>query len=366
MIHPMQTTVRFDPENILLIQLGDIGDVVLTTPAIRAVKETFPGARVSILVSRPYGSLLAADPNLFEIVEIARVRGSLFHLLREALALARQLRQKQYSLVIDLRTGDRGAVLSLLSGAATRVGYRVGNYHLWHRIAFTNVLRNLKNAPPPVHPGADQSLRVVRELGIGTADSTPRLFIAPNDQLRANVLLADAGIAFGNKLVTINPFSRWKYKEWDNKKWGEVIDRIWQDFHIPSVLIGSREEFASGQKIVAGREGYVINLAGKTTLGELAAAISLSSLHLGVDSAAPHIAAAVGTPTVTIHGPSDWQAWRVINDSHRVVSPRMECVPCNRCGCDDTGISQCLEHLQTDAVIEVIWQMFQKQNIRSS
>lgn len=356
----MKSRIGFNPDNILLIQLGDIGDVVLTTSTIRAAKETFPEARVSILVSKPYGSMLAGDPNLFEVVEITRTRGPLFHRVREMLVFARHIRQKHYSLVIDLRTGDRGALLSLLSGAATRVGYRGRNCPLWHRIAFTNILHSFRAAPPLVHPGADQSLRVVRELGIDTADSTPKLFITSNDQLRANGLLAEAGIGPGNRMVTVNPFSRWKYKEWDNKKWGEVLDRIWEDFRIPAVLIGAREEFASGQEIVVGREEYVINLAGKTTLGELAATISLSVLHLGVDSAAPHIAAAVGTPSITIHGPSDWRAWRVINEVHKVVIPKMECVPCNRSGCDDTELSQCLKELDKNSVIEIVEQMFKK------
>lgn len=348
------------PKNILLIQLGDIGDVVLTTPAIRAVKESYPNAQVSVLVFKPYGSLLTADPNLYEVIENTKIRGSLFRLLRESVAFARRLRQKHYDLVIDLRTGDRGAALSLLSGAAVRAGHRNDKDPFWHKIAFTRILHDLRVAPLPVHPGADQSLRIVRALGIDTADSTPKLYLAPDDLLRARTLLAESGIAPETKVVTVNPFSRWKYKEWDDGKWGEVIDRIWEEHRMPAVLIGAPEDAAACQIIVAGREGRSINLAGKTTLGELAAVISLSSLHLGVDSAAPHIAAAVGAPTVTIHGPSDWRAWRIANELHRVVSPAMDCLPCNMKGCDGSGKSRCLDKLGANTAIEVIGQALQK------
>lgn len=340
------------PRNILLIQLGDIGDVVLTAPTIRAVKESCPDARVSILVFRPYGPLLAADPNIHEVVETARTRGSLFRRLREFVSFARRLRQKHYDFVIDLRTGDRGAILSFLTGAPERIGCQGVKKQFWHGILFTKILRDLKVAPPPVHPGADQSLRVVRELGITTEDSTPRLYIAPGDRLRATALLEEAGLAPGTCMVTVNPFSRWKYKEWDNAKWKEVIDRIWEAHRIPAVLIGSPEETAGCQDIVAGREGRAFNLAGKTTLGELAAVISMSSLHLGVDSAAPHIAAALDTPTVTIHGPSDWRAWRVINERHRIVSPVMDCLPCSMMGCDGSGRSRCLDELAAEPVAQ--------------
>jgi len=337
--------------NILLVQLGDIGDVVLTTPTIRAVKETYPDASVSILVRKPFGSLLAVDPNIHEVVESERFRGALPHILREYVTFALRLWQARYDLVIDLRTGDRGAIFSFLTGASVRIGRQGAKNQFWHKIFYSRIIRNLKVASPPVHPGADQSLRILREIGIDTKDSTPRLFVAPTDLARAKEFLAEAGVASDSDMVTINPFSRWKYKEWDNAKWGAVIDRIWETHRIPAVLIGSPEEAVGCQRIVAGRESRTFNLAGKTTLGELAAVISMSSLHLGVDSAAPHIAAALCTPTVTIHGPTDWRAWRVINEWHRVVSPVMDCLPCNKMGCNGSGRSQCLEELVAEPVI---------------
>ena len=87
---------------------------------------------------------------------------------------------------------------------------------------------------------------------------------------------------------------------------------------------------------------------------------------MGVDSAAPHIAAALGTATVTIHGPTDWRAWRIVDDLHKIVIPKMECVPCSRRGCNDSEISQCLVHLEADAVIEVIGLVLQKLDFRGS
>lgn len=351
-------TIR-DCKNILLVQLGDVGDVVLTTPTIRAVKDTYPDARVSILVFKPFGTLLAADPNVYAVVESTRIRGSLFSRLQKFLVFARVLRQMRYDLVIDLRTGDRGAILSFLTGAPARVGRQGVKKQFWHEILFTKIIRDLTEAPPPVHPGADQALRVVREIGIDTADTTPKLFIAPDVQHRANEILAEAGVIPGADMVTINPFSRWKYKEWSNKKWGEVIDQIWDAYRISAVLIGSPEEEAGCQEIVSGREGYAFNLAGKTTLGQLAAVISMSSLHLGVDSAAPHIAAALDTPTVTIHGPTDWRAWRVVNDRHKVVSSTMGCVPCNNVGCEGSGKSRCLDELAAEPVFRAAQELLE-------
>lgn len=337
--------------NVLLIQLGDIGDVVLTSSTIRAVKETWPDAHVSIMVRKPFGGLLSADPSVHEVIESEKFRGSLPFLLWKYSVFAKCLRQARYDLVIDLRTGDRGAILSFFTGAPVRVGCQGVKNQFWHELLYTKIIRELKVALPPIHPGADQSLRVVREIGMDTADSIPKLYVTPTDQTRAKALLAEAGVMPGIGMVTINPFSRWKYKEWSNEKWGEVMDRIWAAYRLPAVLIGSLEEAAACQEIIAGREGHAFSLAGKTTLGEMAAVISMSRLHLGVDSAAPHIAAALGTPTVTIHGPTDWRAWRIANEHHRIVSSVMDCLPYNMMGCDNSGQSRCLEQMQANLVI---------------
>ena len=345
--------------NILIVQLGDIGDVVLTTPTIRAVKQAHPDARVSILVREPFGGLLRADPCLHEVIGLVRGAGPVLHVLREQMRFIRRLRQARYDLVLHLRTGDRGAILAFLTGARERVGWWTGRDQYWKTLCFTKAIRNSPLGPPTVHPGANQSLRMVRAIGMDTADSTPRLHVAPADHGRAVALLAECGLAPGGPWVTINPFARWKYKEWDAGKWQKVIDWLWEAHGLSVVLIGSREESAGCAGIITGRDGRAFNLAGKTGLGELAAVIAMSRLHLGVDSAAPHIAAAVGTPTVTIHGPTDWRSWRVTNDRHKIVTPAMECVPCYRKGCDDTGRSRCLDQLEAKTVFEVVEECLQ-------
>jgi predicted lipopolysaccharide heptosyltransferase III len=346
--------MRYMPgfSNILLIQLGDIGDVVLTTPTIRAVKETYPEARVSVMVRQPFGSLLMADPNLHEVVKAAKVRGTLLHTLREYLRFARRLRRARYDLVIDLRTGDRGAILSFLTGAQVRVGLHEDNKPFWYKHLFTKLLFDPPYAELPVHPGAGQSLRIVRAIGIDTQDSVPKLYFASKDRDHAVKLLAECGLTPASRWVTINPCSRWKYKEWGYEKWGEIIDLLWQNHRLAAVLIGSPEEASTTREITAGRNDHTFNLAGKTTLGELSALIAMSTLHLGVDSAAPHIAAAVGIPTLTIFGPGNWKSWTIADELHRVVTSKLPCVPCNRMGCDDSGKSQCLDELNTDSVFK--------------
>jgi heptosyltransferase-3 len=343
-------TTRTPPRNILVIQLGDIGDVVLATASFRALKDHLPDVRVHALVRKGCGALVAADPNLSGIFESRRGGGKLSDVVRENLALLRSLRAERFDLVIDLRTGDRSAILAQLARGTEKVAY-AGDGAFWRRFIFTRLFDRLAVAPPPAHPGADQSLRVLRAAGFDVGNFLPQLHVSGETDAAAVEILSAAGIPPGTRFVTINPFSRWKYKEWGYDRWAEVIATLGERHEVPSVLIGSEEESGEAAEILRKAGGAGRSIAGKTSLGELAAVLRRSALHLGVDSAAPHMASALGTPTLTIFGPSDWRAWVLPDDLHRVVAPDMPCVPCNMEGCDRKGRSICLEELPAENVL---------------
>lgn len=341
-----------DIHNILLIQLGDIGDVVWATPTFRAVKESFPTANVSVLLRESFGSLLEADPHVHRIFEVKRYKGDLIKKVKGQLKLLRALRQERFDLVFDLRLDDRGAFMAFLSGAPVRVAITYPGV-LWRNRLFTHIV------VPPVPKkrilgAAEQSLRLVREFGINTKDTTPKLWVLEKTKRKAEKLLNDDNIKTFRRWVTLNPFSRWQYKEWDHGNWVHVVDWLWNKYGIPTVIVGAPEEREKAVNIANRCKGQVFNLAGKTTLNELAGVLCQSSLHVGVDSAAPHIAAAVGTPTITIYGPSDWRDWAPRGKKHRVVTPDRNCAPCYQKGCEGSGISKCFETLTVDKVQRTI------------
>jgi heptosyltransferase-3 len=339
------------PRSVLLIQLGEIGDVVLATPTFRAVKETFPGVRLSALVRKPCASLLETDPNLDEIIEVTKSGRKISEVGRENFDLVRRLRRARYDLAIDLRTGDRGTILAFLTGAPVRIARHDPGQPFWRRWLLTCLLPDQPHAPPPVHPGADHSLRLVRALGIDTKDSTPRLAVSGKAAARIQELLRFVGFGPGERWITINPCSRRKYKEWVHERWAEVADGIWERHRIPAIFVGAPEESGTAEGIARRCAGRAVSLAGKTSLGELAALLAGSALHLGVDSAPPHIAFAVGASTVTVFGPSNWKGWVVTDATHRVVTPDWDCVPCSDTGCKGSSRSLCLEEMGADAVI---------------
>lgn len=120
------------------------------------------------------------------------------------------------------------------------------------------------------------------------------------------------------------------------------------------LITGGLDEKQKSLGITRSFEKGVYNLVGKTTLGQLAGILSISDLFIGVDSAGLHISAAVGTPTVSIFGPSSAISWAPRGDRHQIVTNKMDCVPCRQKGCDGTEKSLCLETLTVAEVKKVI------------
>jgi heptosyltransferase-3 len=339
--------------NILLIQLGDIGDVVWTTPSIWAVKNSITDSKVSVLVKDGFGGLLESDPSIDRIFEVKRYHGNLLNQAAGQLSFLKGIRAQHFELVVDLRLGDRGAWTAFATGATLRVTMHDSqSVPFWRKYFFTHGVV----PADPIHKrgAADQSLRLLRKIGIDTEDIIPRLWISDSVRDRARKILIDENIDGLKKWITINPFSQWQYKEWSDQKWIEIVNWLWQDFEIPVIITGSANERPKAEALIRQCKARVFNLAGKTTLAELAGVLSQSLLHIGVDSAAPHIAAATGTPTVTIYGPSSWKDWAPIGKDHRVVVPHMDCVPCHHKGCNNSGQSLCLEALTPAQVKSVI------------
>ena len=351
---------------ILLIQLGDIGDVVLTLPALHALREAFPKTAISILVREGNGSLLEAGALPPEVFEVRKERAGLWRPFQESLHLIRLLRRKKFDLVFDLRGDERGAYMALLTGAPWRAAYYypalpwLRNRLFTHLVSLSVLSATTRAATP--------SLLLLKAFGIDARTDIPELDLSGEVKCRAGKILEDAGVIsvngwqYGNPLapdssggwLTVNPFSRWSYKEWAAEKWIEIVDWLWADFKIATVIVGAGSERDRAAELAGNCSGKVYNLAGRTTLAELAGVLQRSRLHIGVDSAAPHIAAAVGTPTVTLYGPSNWRYWKPPGENHYVVVPDMDCAPCNQKGCGGSEVSRCLDVMEAGQVQTVV------------
>jgi predicted lipopolysaccharide heptosyltransferase III len=329
-------------KRILLIQLGDIGDVILTLPAIRALRENFPESWIVVCVREKAGEIIEDCPWASEVMTVRKEQKPLKSAILDQARWMKALRAHRFDLAIDLRTGTRGAIIAGLSGAGTRIGRFAADGGLWRNRVFTHLV-----TPPDeaCQYAAEHNLNILFPLHLKIRDSALRITIPAYRKQAAARLLSIEKIPQNRPLLAFHPFSLWKYKEWQVGSCVELIDDIQRRYDVAVVITGSPEERGRADKVVARCRIRPFNLAGKTSIGELAAVFSACRGFIGVDTAALHLAAAAGVPTLGIFGPSPAVCWAPRGSRHAVVSKDMPCVPCRRKGCRDSELSQCLDEL---------------------
>ncbi|HOK07945.1 MAG TPA: glycosyltransferase family 9 protein [Syntrophales bacterium] len=343
--------------SVLLIQLGDIGDVVLTLPAVAVVRRCFPVAKMIVAVREKARDLLEGHPWIDAVVGVETGKRNLHEALLHQWRFFSRLRSYRFDLAFDFRTGTRGALMALLSGARERVGFHERGSPPWRRLCFHRLYRREYQLGEPVAVFY-ASLLACHGLTIADEDLKVWLPVSPEREEKVDILLRNLGAAPKEPLAALQPCSLWRYKEWDIRRYTALMERLRARQPWTFVLTGSpeeRERIAALQRQCLLPENVVINLAGKTDIGDLPALFRRCALFIGPDSAGLHIAAAVGTPTVGIFGPSSPASWAPRGERHAVAAKDFPCVPCRRKGCDDEGgVSKCLEELTVDEVWSVV------------
>jgi len=343
--------LAFPPKRILCIKLKHIGDVLLMTPAIRALCRAWPGSTISALVPRGTEEVLAGNPDLTSILSFEREAG-----IGGSWRTLRALRRYAPDLVLEMGQGDREAVLGWLSGARQRVGYEPGRSGGWRRALLTRVVP--WNGAQHV---VETNLDLVRACGIPAEASRPVLVVRPEMRERMSARLASAGLRPGQPLVVVHPVSRWLFKAWPEASCAEAIARLVQHARVAVALTsgpGAAEVEATNRILARVEEsrggGSIIDLIGQTSLAELAAVLERAALFLGVDSAPMHMAAALGVPVVVLFGPSGEMSWGPRGDGHVVVTSPYLCRPCGQDGCLGSKRSDCLEAISAQMVWEAV------------
>lgn len=340
-----------DISSILLIQLGDIGDVVLSFPAIRALRENFPNAKLVVAVRKKAAELIADCSWTTAVISINKEPRKWYQELTYQKNFLLKLWKYQFDLAIDLRADPRGAVLAFLSGARQRVGFFQKGHPFWRNWLFTHLAT--PHGKPDNHMTEYYS-NLLAEYHITPSDIWPVIVVSEQKQEMAGKLFNEENVPQDRPIIAVQPFCLWQYKEWGAEKYIKLIQQIRTAYNLPVIITGSPEERVRADRITESCGNHVYNLAGKTPMGLLPAVLKACRLFIGSDSAGMHIAAGVGTPTVTIYGPSSVSDWAPRGSKHSIVHTELSCLPCHQKGCDGSGTSQCLEELTVDEVMPAI------------
>jgi heptosyltransferase-3 len=332
-------------KRILVIKLKQPGDVLLSTPVIDALKEAWPDCHLTYLVPRGAEEMVAGHPGLDELLVVDRRGAS----AGQALGFALGLNRRGFDLVLELSGGDRGALYTWLTRAQERVGFAHPGQPFWQRWACFTLL--LPRPPAQMHM-VQQNLVALKALGLNPEAPRLRFFWDQAVEERLRDWLAAHDLTPGNFAV-MHPGAGWRFKCWTPTGYARVIEALVQEWRLPVVLTGSRAPMEQELTAAILREtrAQPLNLVGQLSLKELGALIAQARLFFGVDSAPMHLAAAVGTPTAALFGPTGAFNWAPWGEGHLVIQQDWECLGCGLAGCDNSKVSRCLVELAPEDVL---------------
>ena len=282
---------------ILLLQLKRIGDLILTTPAIAALRERFPDAEMTIVVSSECADLLPAIPGVDRILMARRNLSDLVAFLTVA--------GNRFDYCIDFTRNDRSAFLAFLSKAPKRiVSYRVRDQSKNRARLYTDFvnvrMRDLHTV--------DYNLSLLEPLGIEGVSIPLHLQLPQSAREKTDAIRRTWNIS--KPYVVLHPGSARQEKLWEAVRWAQVIERFGQDNDRDLILTSGASKHEQAHIAAIKNKTKIIDLSGKTDLLTLGALISEARLLVTVDSAPMHLAAAAHTPQVILFGPTNPFHWR--------------------------------------------------------
>ncbi len=311
------TTLR-QAQNILVIQLRQVGDVLLTTPAVKVLRDHYPASRITFLTETGPAQLLEGNPHLDAVITRSRK-----NTVWQDWQLAHTLRRAHFDLVIDFFCNPRSAWLTFLTGAPQRIA----SHHAWRTWWYTFT--------PKIQGGvgyaATDKLALLHALGIGGELVPPVLTIPPAAQAYIADFFSQQQIHAedtARPLITIDLTSRRQARRWVAERYVQMADRLVEKYQAHVIFIwgpGEQEDVAA---LVAHAQ-HPQTLACPTNLMQLAALIARARLHIGNCSAPRHLAVAVNTPSLTIMGPTIPANWTYPAPMHRVIQGNVPCLGCH-------------------------------------
>jgi predicted lipopolysaccharide heptosyltransferase III len=283
--------------NILLLQLKRIGDLILTTPAIAALRGRFPQAEVTMVVSSESADLLPAISGIDRVLIARRNLRDLASFLAVA--------GKKFDYCIDFTRNDRSAFLTFLSRARRRiVSYRVRDQSKARARFYTDFVDVRMRDQHMI----DYNLSLLAPLGVRDISSSLDLQLPELAYQKADALRRDHKLC--RPYVILHPGSARKEKLWESGRWVEIIQHFGHDEDFDLVLTSGTSKHEQTHIAAIKRKIKIIDLTGRTDLLTLAALISQARLLVTVDSAPMHLAAAARTPQVILFGPTNPFHWR--------------------------------------------------------
>lgn len=341
--------IQQDYHKILVRAVNWIGDAVMTTPALMAVRETYPRAEITLLANPMVGQLLQGHPAVDRVLLFDRKREH--YGLTGRLRLARQLAAERFDLAVILPNSFDSALIPWLA----RIPQRWGKASDGRSLLLTH--RFYEQVPSAERHEVQYYRELLGAFGISGEQSVPALATTPQEDREASALLAGHGISAEEMVLGINAGASFgSAKRWYPERFAGVAQRLAASWGARVVLFGGPDE----QELVAVIEremaGNCLNLAGKTTVRQLMALIKRCNFFVTNDSGPMHIAAAFGVPLAAVFGPTDHSGTAPCSERAVIIRQDQSCAPCKLRVCPTDH--RCMTAVTVDDVVhgaEQLW-----------
>ncbi len=373
----MPNTQKNNQEHIkiLIIRFSSIGDLVLTTPLIRAIKNSYPNAEIDYLTLSKYASLVKYNPRIRQLYALERLNG-----LSESIRTALRLRRNKYDYIFDLHRSTRSLVFRLLLFGIKKY---VFNKRYIKRLLLTRFGINLYIEPYSV---INRYFAVAGVLNI-SEDKISEIWIkigelnrhldrlkmifgldlkVENDDPEKNAKI-EHGLIHKNrgKIIALMPFARWKTKEWGDSNFIELGRKLSRELGATIIILGGNQDLERARIITNEIGGITIPVAGKLTLLETAVTISMCDLLVTNDTGAMHIGGAVSVPVIALFGSTTEElGFFPLGTNTKVLQTDVKCRPCTTKGLDKCPRRHfnCMNEISVDAVYSKVKFYLQKES----
>lgn len=343
--------------NILIVKLSAIGDVIHTLPSLAALRRLYPDAHITWVIEEDSSDIIEGHPCLDRVI-ISRRKSWLKNLKKlhevrktidEMASFVATLRDRRYDLVVDFHGLLKSSLIVLLSGGRRKLGYdsmqELSGLFLGEKI-YEDMNKH----------AVDRYLDLPRHLGADIGKPEFAIHIGEENRNRVDNLLKESGISVEDSFVSVNPVAFWDTKLWEDDKFARLCDRITEELKMKVVFTGGRNR-KTVERIRSLMNFPSADLAGRTTLRDLAYLYELSDIIITTDSGPMHVSAAVGTPTVALFGPTDPARTGPYGEGHTVIRKNLPCSPCFLKKCKT---KECMKGISVEDVLQAVTDKMRK------
>jgi ADP-heptose:LPS heptosyltransferase len=335
---------------ILIIRTAYMGDVVMTLPILKPLKERFPDSRITFLTSSGAKDVLLNNPFIDDIL----IYDPFWFYPKKNIGLLkfiRQLKEKRFDLLIEAR-GDIRDILFLARPAIAKykVSYGVGGgaYFLTHVIPY-----------PGIKHKVEYHLDLIRYLGCQTNENEWGIYLTDDEKENVGELLKKYQIT--KPFICAHPGARLKLKRWPIDSCAKLYDIIIKKYKIPLIILGSNDEKELVSEVINKMNNDTVNLSGKLNLRILSGILSEARLFICNDSGPMHIAATMGTPTVAIFGPSKSIETSPYGNRHIVIEKNLPCrYSCDESNCHYERHHACMMDIQVEDAYNAVTKLIKQ------